>query len=183
MRYLSRLFMAGLFLMLAACAVKAPEVRVTGERTALEQEVLGAYEDLEEDTWMLASTRSSRNNKRPVFSPEKKRVLDAYRTIKFNKDDVDELKRKKIIGENNNGLLESRPAKENASQDVRALADSVIEEQNNARSVIVQRMIEVNPALQNTEKDEIMSEFARMNQTNSAKGTWIQMSNGTWIIK
>ena len=74
--------------LIASCTVKPPEVRVTGEMTALEREVIGTYNEIERDTWMVASTRSSATGKGQTLSPEKKKVLDAKRRQKFNQDDV-----------------------------------------------------------------------------------------------
>lgn len=177
------LAMLGLSVLAMNCAVKAPEVRVTGERTALEQEVLGTYEELEEDTWMVASSRSANNTNKPVFSEEKNRVLEAYRTQKFNEDDVNEFKRKGWVGENNQGFLEVRPGQEAQDAETRTLVASVVKDQNQAREVIVQRMVELNTALQNASRDEILAIFARMNQDRSAMGTWIQLTDGNWIKK
>jgi uncharacterized protein YdbL (DUF1318 family) len=58
-----------------------------------------------------------------------------------------------------------------------------VKEQNGAREVIVQRMIEVNPKLQAASHEEVLTEFARMNQEKSVKGTWIQLTDGQWIKK
>ena len=63
-----------IFLFMAmGCAIRAPEVHVTGEKTALEREVIGTYHEMEEDTWMIASTRSTKGEGDVKISPEKKR--------------------------------------------------------------------------------------------------------------
>ena len=178
------LTLLGMTALAVSCAVKAPEVRVTGERTALEQEVLGTYEELEEDTWIVASTRSANDtHKPPVLSEEKNRVLEAYRTQKYNEDDVNEFKRKGWVGENNRGFLEIRPGEEAQEAETRTLVASVVKDQNQAREVIVQRMVELNASLQDASRDEILAIFAKMNQDRSIKGTWIQQPDGTWIKK
>lgn len=177
------LWICGATVIVAGCSVKPPEVRVTGERTALEQEVLGTYEEMEEDVWMVASTRSSRNKNKARISPEKKKVLEAYRTLKFNKDDVDEFKRKGYIGENNRGFLELRPVKALEGGEKNQLVSSVVKEQNAARQVILDRMIEVNPKLQEAPLAQVEAEYAQINQEGSVKGTWIQQQNGTWVKK
>jgi len=183
MKTTMKLLLPILALTAAGCSVKAPEVRVTGERTALEQEVLGTYEDLEEDVWMVASTRSSRNKNKARISPEKKRVLEAYRTLKFNKDDVDEFKRHGYVGENRRGFLELRPSPALENSEKRQLVDDVVKEQNEAREVILARMIDVNPKLQGAPRADVEAEFAQINQDSSVKGTWIQQQNGTWVKK
>ena len=76
------------------------------------EEALGAYEELEEDTWMVASTRSADEDTIIILSPEKRRALDAIQRQKFNKDDIDEFKMKEYVGENNRGFLEIRSLEE-----------------------------------------------------------------------
>ena len=170
-------------LLTVTCSFKAPEVRVTGEMTALEKEVLGTYRQMEEDTWMVASTRSEGNTEQQI-SPEKKRVLEAMQDQKFNKDDIDEFKRKGYVGEDNNGLLDIRES-EALKQD-NTLSDFVkriVDEENGAREVIMSRVIQLNDALKNAVEENVRFIFAQMNQENSPAGTWIQKQLGQWIRK
>jgi len=173
-----------IFLIFLTCSIKPPEVRVTGEVTALEQEVLGTYAQVEEDTWMIASTRGPQGSESVKMSPEKNRVLEAMRTQKFNKDDVDEFKQKGYVGENNRGFLEIRNAEdlENQSETLRFIQEIVTEE-NQSREVIMNRVIEVNTSLKDKNKEEVLAVFAKMNQENSSDGTWIQKPDGNWIKK
>ena len=68
--------MVGLAFVFSSCAVKAPEVRITGEKTALEKQILGTYAQIKEDVWMVASVRSSEAGEKVVISEEKKQVLE-----------------------------------------------------------------------------------------------------------
>ncbi|MDZ7262572.1 MAG: hypothetical protein ONB05_10760 [candidate division KSB1 bacterium] len=88
-------------LLVLNCSVKAPEVKITGEKTALENQVVGTYQQIEEDTWMVASVRASGQQPKVTMSEEKKRVLEAVQNRKFNKDDIDQFKRDGVLGENN----------------------------------------------------------------------------------
>lgn len=58
-------------LVASACSIKPPEVRLTGEKTALEKEILGTYHQMREDTWMVASTRGVEEKPQEAMSPEK----------------------------------------------------------------------------------------------------------------
>ncbi|MCK4830251.1 DUF1318 domain-containing protein [bacterium] len=170
--------------LLVGCSIKAPEVRVTGERTALEQEVIGTYQRMEEDTWMIASTRAAEGEGRVKISPEKKKVLEAMQSQKFNKDDIDEFKKKGYVGENNEGLLETRPSKQlSEKQQTVKLVQEILKEENIDRMVVMERVIELNDSLEKTDRKDVLNVFARMNQDNSPKGTWIQKSDGVWIRK
>ena len=169
---------------IAGCSIKAPEVHVTGEMTALEKEVLGTYQEMEEDTWMIASTRAARGDSEVRISPEKRKVLDALQEQKFNKDDIDEFKRKGYVGEDNNGFLAVRPSESLEDDEAQlAFVQEIVEEENVDREIIMERVIELNDSLQKTKRDEILGIFAKMNQEGSPQGTWIQRADGTWVRK
>ncbi len=173
-----------LILTILACSIKAPEVQVTGEKTALEREVIGTYHEMEEDTWMVASARTARGEDKVKISPEKRKVLDALQEQKFNKDDIDAFKRQAYVGENNQGFLEVRPSRELGSNpETGKLVEDIIREENADREIIMGRVIELNDALKKAVRDDVMGIFARMNQDNSPSGTWIQRPDGTWIRK
>ena len=174
---------AGLMMSLS-CAFKAPEVRVTGEMTALEHEVLGTYRQMEEDTWMVASTRSKSDTKEVTLSPEKKKVLDAMQDQKFNRDDIEEFKKLGYVGENNVGLLDFRESEDlDKDPEKFKMVHDIVEEENRAREVIMSRVIQLNDKLKNAVKDNVTYVFAQMNQENSPVGTWIQKKLGEWVKK
>ncbi len=167
-----------------ACSVKAPELNVTGEKTALENQVLGTYQQIESDTWLIASTRSVTNAPTAAASGARKEVLEAVQNRKFNKDDVDELKRNKTVGENNQGLLQLLPeARYETDADYRRSVDMIIEEENRDRLIIYERVISVNQGSADAEKGRVNEIFAKLNFDNSEPGTMIQQPDGTWVEK
>jgi uncharacterized protein YdbL (DUF1318 family) len=181
--FLPALFQA-MLLLFSVCSIKAPEVQVTGEKTALEKEVLGTYERLEEDTWMIASSRSARKTENGVISIQKEKVLEAMQRQKFNKDDVDEFKRQGYLGENNQGLLELRSVEslQNNPESLKLVKD-IMAEENEDRITIRNRVIELKSSLQEQSREEILAVFAKMYQSNSEKNVWIQKADGSWIQK
>ncbi|MBN2030438.1 DUF1318 domain-containing protein [bacterium] len=173
-----------LLILTLGCSIHAPEVRVTGEKTALEREVIGTYEEMEEDTWMIASTRAVEGESETKVSPEKRAVLEALQNQKYNRDDIDEFKTKGYVGENNQGLLEIRSL-ESLEQNPEQieLVRTVVQEENENRKTIMERVIELNDSLKKAVREDVLSIFARINQENSDKGTWIQEPNGSWVVK
>jgi uncharacterized protein YdbL (DUF1318 family) len=170
-------------LLWASCSIKAPEVRVTGEKTALEREVIGTYQQLQEDTWMIASKRSA-SSETVTVAPEKQRVLDALQQQKFNKDDVDEFKKKGFVGENNQGLLEIRESADlESNPETKTLVEQIVNEENASREVIMNRVVEINESLKQSVRQSVLAIFAQMNQDNSPVGTWIQRQLGDWVKK
>jgi uncharacterized protein YdbL (DUF1318 family) len=176
-------WMFWILLAAAGCSIKPPEVRVTGEKTALEQEVIGTYRRLEEDTWMVASTRSEEKGERAPLSPEKKRVLDAYQAQKFNLDDVNEYKKKGLLGENNRGFLEIRAGEPIPNPEEEKLVQDLTTDENSNRTIIMDRVIELNESLKKADRSNVLAVFAEMNQKNSPAGTWIQDISGNWTKK
>lgn len=186
MRVFKRCFLTGIVLVVItlSCSIKAPEVRVTGEKTALEREVIGTYHQMEEDTWMIASTRATKGEREVKISPEKQRVLEALQRQKFNKDDVDEFKKKGYVGENSEGLLEIRQSDELIEEgESLKLIQAIVEEENEDRETVVDRVIELNQSLKNAVRKNILVIFAQMYQENSPVGTWIQRQFGEWEKK
>ena len=182
--WIAVVILAGWVAMVSGCAVRAPEVRITGERTALENQVLGTYAQIQEDVWMVASVRSSEPGEQVVVSQEKQRVLKAMQRREFNKDDVDELKRDGCVGENNQGLLEVRPTDRLAEDpDYNTLVQTLVWEENEDRQIVMTRVIELNESLGPESEGEVAAVLAAMNRDSARPGDWIQLGNGTWARK
>lgn len=175
---------AGLF----GCTIKPPEVQLTGEKTALERQILGTYHEISDEAWMIASVRSSEfetkiEQKSPI-SEEKQRVLEAIQNQNFNQDDIDEFKRKGCVGENNQGYLEillCEDAEQNPQYN--RLIQEVVAEENRDREIIMYRVIEVNPDLSEDDMEKVRQIFVDRNHQNAKPGEWIQMDDGTWVQK
>ncbi|OPZ81413.1 MAG: hypothetical protein BWY77_00654 [bacterium ADurb.Bin431] len=169
-------------LALLRCTVRAPELNVTGEKTALENQVLGAYQQIESDSWLIASARAVGATSSAVVSGSKKEVIDAVQNRKFNKDEVDELKADKVVGENNRGLLQplAHP-RYDGDPEYRLYVDQIIEEENNDRLIIYERVLTINQT--SAEAARANEVFAKLNFDNSAPGTMIQNPDGTWVEK
>jgi uncharacterized protein YdbL (DUF1318 family) len=172
------------FSFLTNCSVKTPEVTVTGEKTALENQVIGTYEKIEEETWVVASVRSNQSQGQRKISPEQKRVLDAVQNRKFNKDEISEFKQNGFIGENIRGLLELRPVLVlNEDAELKKQVETLIQEENLDREVVMNRVIEINPEAAKADREKIFAIFAQMNRDNEVPGHWIQLASGEWVKK
>jgi len=170
--------------LVSQCSVKAPEVKVTGEKTALENQVIGTYQQIEQDAWTLASVRAATPGQQPKMSPEKKKVFEAVQGRKFNKDDIDEFKQAGIVGENNQGLLEIRDMKKLASDpDLKARVTKIVATENAYRKIIMDRIVVLNESAAKAGSENVARIFARINQDNSQPGTWIQTDDGKWVRK
>ena len=176
-----------LFFVLAlccACSVRTPEVQVTGQKTALENQILGAYQQIEDDSYMVASTRSGTGDKKVVLADEKQKVLDAVQSRKFNNDDIVEFKQDGAVGENNQGFLVLRMLPRlDSDPEYRELVQQIVDEENRDRKIIYDRVLEINPDANKAGQEKVYAVFAKLNKDSSEKGTWIQLTDGTWTKK
>ncbi|HDP98693.1 MAG TPA: DUF1318 domain-containing protein [bacterium] len=166
------------------CSVKAPEVSITGDKTALENQVIGTYQQIEEDVWTLASVRSASPGQQPKMSADKQKVLEAVRGRKFNKDDIDEFLAMGVVGENNRGFLEIHtPEKLDADPELEKRVVTIVENENSYRQIIMNRIMVVNERAADAGEENVSRIFAKLNQDNVAPGSWIQTEQGEWIQK
>jgi uncharacterized protein YdbL (DUF1318 family) len=172
-------------LLFVFCSVKAPEVSVTGEKTALENQVIGTYEQIEEDVWTLTSVRSVGNTApQAKMSEDKKKVLEAVQGRKFNKDDVEEFLKAGIVGENNRGFLEIiHPENIGNDETLKKRVEKIVQSENEYRKVIMDRIILLNEEAAKAGEENVGHIFAKMNQDNVPAGSWIQLDNGEWVKK
>jgi uncharacterized protein YdbL (DUF1318 family) len=173
-----------LIVSLAACTIHTPEMKFTGEKTALENQILGTYNQVREDVWMVASVRAANPDSQITLSDEKRAVLTAIQNREFNKDDVDEFKRDGAVGENAKGLLEIRPLPRlDNDPSYRKLVEDIVAEENLDRQIIMQRVMDINPTVQATGVTEVEKVFAKLNRDGAKPGEWVQLPEGGWVKK
>jgi len=167
-----------------SCAIKLPKITATGERTALENQIIGSYKSIEDDVWMVASVRTETPPDTINLTEQKRKILEAFQRQRFNADDISDFKRDGIVGENNAGLLEIRSnQKYETDSDYRNLVDKIMNEENEDRLLIMQRIIELHPEIDPNDRPKVGQVYARLKQEASPDGTWIQNSDGEWKKK
>lgn len=185
-----RLFLISIIMSFIGCTAR-PEVQVTlvDTRTALENQVLGSYKELNREFVMIASVRSvdekgMAEDRLKGMSASQREAVKAMQAREFNRDDVDNFKKNGCVGENNTGLLEillCDRAKEDAKYE--KLLSDVVKEENDSRTVIMKRVIIMNEGLKEEDFPKIQKVFARMNQDAAKTGELIQKEDGSWIKK
>jgi len=171
---------------LSGCGGPLVGVTVVDERTALENQVLGTYQELNQQVMLVASVRyidpKGKLKQTQELPPGKKEVVRALQRVSFNKDDLNRYKSLGIIGENNEGgvtLLEP----EKVEQADLAFVENLVKEENEDRLVIMSRIIETNETLSPTDLPRVHKMFAALNRDKALKGERIQLDNGQWIQK
>ena len=183
---MNRIFQTLLFALLTGCGGPLVGVTVVDERTALENQVLGTYQELNQQVMLVASVRyidpKGKLKQTQELPPGKKDVVRALQRVSFNKDDLNRYKSLGMIGENNEGgitLLE--PEKVEPAD--RAFVDNLIKEENEDRAVIMSRIIETNETLSSTDLPRVQKMFAALNRDKALKGERIQLDSGNWTQK
>jgi hypothetical protein len=183
-------------LFIAGCTLAEVNVNVVSERTALENQVLGAYNSLDQDMLLVASVRGvdsqGRIQNQPQRSQEHKDVVEGMQVIAFHADDVDLFKQLGWVGENNQGLLTPFIMdKTNVPQDLKETAarygedefNSILDEVNSAREVVMRRVVEINDNFTINDLPQIRAVFAKINRENALQGERIQNEDGVWTVK
>jgi len=183
-------------LALSACTLAKVDVSVVSERTALENQVLGSYNALTRDVLLVASVRgvdpTGAVKTRPKKSREHQNAVEAVETLAFHEDDVDAFKRLGWVGEDNQGRLAPFPMQQDhVPEDLEAFAarytqaefDSVVAQVNQARDVIMQRVVDTNPDLTDKDLPQVRRIFARLNREKALPGEKIQAEDGKWTVK
>ncbi len=192
----SVLLLFALSLLLSACTLAKVQVDVVSERTALENQVLGSYNAIDREMLLTASVRGVDSKgeirKPPQRSPEQKDAMMAMRTLSFHEDDTEAFKRLGWAGENMNGLLTTFPVvKSAAPDDLKDFAEGYSEEEfnevirqvNEARMVVMQRVIDVNEEFSDSDLPEIQRVFGKINREKALPGEKIQNEDSSWIVK
>ena len=178
------------------CTLAEVNVNVVSERTALENQILGSYNALDQDMLLMASVRGvdpmGRIQASPKRSAEHRDAMEGMQVMAFHADDVDSFKGLGWVGENNEGLLTVFPMeKEHVSEDLSEFAErykeaefiSVVDAVNNARDLIMRRVIEINETFGPNDLPEIRQVFGKLNIENALPGEKIQAEDGEWVEK
>ena len=172
--------------LLGGCGGPIVGVTVVDERTALENQVLGSYQELNQEVLLVASVRyidpKGKLVESPELAPGKKKAIRAIQRSSFNKDDIDRLKSLGILGENNQGGV-TLLAPERAEDGQRAFVANLVKEENSDREVIMRRVIETNEQLSEKDLLRVRRTFAALNRDKARVGEMVQLGNGKWIKK
>jgi len=189
LNFFNKALYLALFL-LCSCVSKLVSVDVTvvDERTALENQVLGSYEEINRDTLLLASVRSvdkSGNLKEIPPIPHKKReAIRAIQRRQFNRDDIENFKKLGCAGENNAGLLTFFPVKKTREDPgFEQFSQEIIKQENEDRMVIMKRIVATNENFTGNDLPRVQKIFASLNRTAARSGDLVQTETGEWIKK
>lgn len=176
-------------LWLAACGKLVDvDVTVIDQKTALENQILGSYEELGNDMLLLASVRSVDEEGKlktvAEIPPGKKEAIRAMQRQEFNRDDIQMFKQTGVAGEGNDGaLIFFDNEKTLKDPKFKSFAQAIIKEENEDRLKILKRTIATNEAFAEGDLPKVRKIFASLNRDSAQPGEKIQQENGKWTVK
>jgi hypothetical protein len=163
-------------------------VTIVDQKTALENQVLGSFQEIDNDMMLLASVRSvDETGKLKAVEPvvqSKRTAIFARQRMDFNKDDVESFKAEGCAGENNVGLLdffETKKTKNDPSY--KQFVQAIIGEENEDRLTILKRVLATNEAFGEGDLEKVRRIYAGLSRDNAKKGEMIQTPEGEWVRK
>lgn len=206
-------FLALPFFLGGCCSIVIPPVTLTGSKTAVEKQILGDSAELEKDVWMVASARTASRVKMDYSEEETQKetveekglAYEAFLILETFGKKLRELKKDRVVGENNKGLLSNLLLEKNwqVSTEIRQKYDEklkddidkglpyrtlieTVEQVNRARRLLAQAYIEnqkkANPKFSATEQEVLLLQKIKYHE-NALKGEILQADDGRWYIK
>lgn len=154
-----------------------------GQKTALERQLAGTHEELDEDLALVASVRGGGGVDGGQEADDgRARALAARRRQLFNVDDLVELRSLGCLGEGNDGLVALRPCDARAREPAIAeRAARILSQENEDRARIIDLALVLDPALTPGDRESLQHVYARLARRDAAPGTWVQDDAGTWL--
>ncbi len=157
--------------------------QVVSQKTQLERQILGEFEQLEKDLIMVSSVRS-KGAAEGELSPAHREALMAVMNRQFRRDDIEEYKRSKNAGEGLNGLLRFFPSTETRSDnELEKRIRKTIDEENRDREIIMRRVIDMHEGLDDNDLKTVRTMLGELNQADCREGDLIEDEEEGWIPK
>lgn len=151
---------------------------LTSQRTALENQVLGTYKEIEDELILVSAVRGEM-----ILPKEDSPATMARKNQDFNRDDIEELKSKHLIGETHMGDLKATESLHKMSLPERDLAFVLIKEENENRRTIWARIVTSNKNLSEDDLPEVRKTYAKIIFERSPKGHLFLNEANVWIKK
>ncbi|HPP87217.1 MAG TPA: hypothetical protein PLM75_05085, partial [bacterium] len=150
MRLLIKFFILSfIFINFYACAKKVATITIVDDKSALEKQILGQFNEFNKEIYLLASVRaideSGQLIKREPLAPDKRKVVSAMQRMAFNSDDIKNFKKSNVLAENNKGLIEIFQKNfEKLNDKDKQLVNRLVEQENEDRNILMRRILETN---------------------------------------
>ena len=195
------------------CSIVIPPVTLTGQKTAIEKQIIGEQTEIEKDVWMVSSAKTTSKANLELENDEKKArenrdnsyTYRAFAILEVYGDSLARLKADRVVGENNKGYVSSlinvkktKISKANRKKYNAALADDIekgihyrnllntVKQINNARTLLVRGYILNQKKVNKKFKagvKELVLQQKQKYHDAALKGEHVQLNNGKWVQK
>ncbi|MBS3763243.1 MAG: DUF1318 domain-containing protein [Planctomycetes bacterium] len=169
------------------------EIEVRSTRQSLREQVLGSYTRIGEEVYFLTGVRAvdpvtGEPEPPPEMTESKRKVLAARRRMEFNRDDITRFKIKGYVGVGNDAKLVFFGPQKSQLREQKAwmfnLVQSVVEEENEDREIVIQRILTTTPELVGeTGRRAVEKILADKYRQESDSGVMVQLPDGKWVAK
>jgi len=179
-----------ILLTINACTIKPPEVHITSDKTALENQMFGektrvssepstslaVWASLEKYSWEveaeepLTQYRDEYNKRRLTLAQIRRKTMSEY---------INELKRQGALGESYDGHIVVMADSIRSDNQIAR----VVEDENSDREIILSFYFESRGIENESDKLGARIEFSRVMAGTSPDGTWIEDYEGSWTVK
>ncbi len=179
-----------LFVSLAGCTIRPPDVNITSEKTALEKQMFGDKVKITNNPSSLIAVWSIMNGSSLDVDDEydmsgyqdeyyKRKLMLAQVRRRTMLEFINELKRQGLVGESRGGelavMVDSIPRTDPVYR--------MVESENKDRDIILEFYCESRGIEGELEKTAVKSEFAHVTARVSPDSTWIEDYDGNWAKK
>jgi len=181
--------MAATILLATGCVGRLFDVnlRIAGEQTSLEKQVLGSYSALGRDLLAYSSVRGVEPDGSlrvpPPATDSQKGVAAAMRNQLYNRDDIDLLLLAEVVGEGRDGMLAVRGAATQPIPFNSGQVNALVEEENADRAAIMERLMTTTPDVTEADRESVQWIVARLYRDSAPAGAWLQDRTGQWSRK
>jgi hypothetical protein len=172
----------------ACCLIIPPPITLTGEKTAVETQIIGDYKELEKDAWIVSSvnTNIQKGQEKAGAAGGDILLLKAMKIREFHESKIRKYKDDGAIGETVNGLIVYKSTlKYDEDKESKQILTTVTEEENKARQTIFERTL-LKSGIEKPGENEINAFgkiFAEEQRALAKKNDWIQENSGNWVKK
>ncbi|MGB4267960.1 MAG: DUF1318 domain-containing protein [Spirochaetota bacterium] len=162
--------------------IHPPAIQITGEKTALERQLVGEYREIEKDAWITSTVMVPSKGERRAMVAVDESMLEAIKLRELNEDKIRIYKDMGIIGEMNNGYVGITDEKKLQLMKDSAVIRTLVNDENNARQII---FIKSSNSIDAKDPKVIQFgyDFAKEQHAKAKKGDWIQKEDGRWVKK
>ena len=172
--------------LLSGCIISPPAVRLTGEKTLVENQVIGEYREIEPDSWAVSSVKTGVQRQKGSSVAGDEVIFEAMKIRELNAERVRSYKNEGSLGETAAGLVAYRPLdRYEKDADLKRNLMTLVDEECRARKSIFARSAELAGKEKPTDADiaAAAKAFAAEQFDLAKKNDWILESNGTWTRK